>query len=236
MGAGARDLIFKYYGIKSSRKTEDVDLGIQIDSWEEFNLIRAKLLASGFAATRTEYRFEFKELLIDIVPFGGLANKDAKITWQMEDKLIMNVAGFDEAYQSSVSAKISENPDLTINVSSLPGLAVMKIIAWNEKYPDRPKDAEDLFLIMESYEDADNFDRLYDKEQSLLKLEDYDTQLAAIRLLGQDMAEIAEPKTVEILKTILKNEKNQRKLVQDVIRQRSLSYNALQRSLRNFQS
>ena len=62
----------------------------------------------------------------------------------MEDKLIMNVAGFDEAYQSSVSAKISENPDLTINVSSLPGLAIMKIIAWNEKYPDRPKDAEDL--------------------------------------------------------------------------------------------
>ena len=40
VGAGARDLIFKYYGIKSSRKTEDVDLGIQIDSWEEFNLIR----------------------------------------------------------------------------------------------------------------------------------------------------------------------------------------------------
>ena len=60
---------------------------------------------------------------------------------------------------------------------------------------------------MESYEDADNFDRLYDKEQSLLKLEDYDTQLAAIRLLGQDMAEIAEPKTVEIQKRFLRMKK-----------------------------
>ena len=100
----------------------------------------------------------------------------------------------------------------------------MKIIAWNEKYPERPKDAEDLFLIMESYEDADNFDRLYDKEQSLLKQEDYDNQLAAIRLLGRDMAEIAEPNTLDLLEGILKDEKNQQRLAQDVIRQRSLPH------------
>ncbi|MCI0614673.1 nucleotidyl transferase AbiEii/AbiGii toxin family protein [bacterium] len=224
VGAGARDLIFKYYGIKSSRKTEDVDLGIQIASWEEFNSIRDKLLESGFAPTKIKYRFEFKELLIDIVPFGGLADKDAKITWPIEDKLIMSVAGFDEAYQSSVPVKISENPDLKINVSSLTGLAIMKIIAWNEKYPERPKDGEDLFLIMENYEDADNFERLYDKEQLLLKEEDYDTQLAAIRLLGRDMADVAEPKTFDLLKAILQDERNQDKLVQDVIRQRSLPY------------
>ncbi|WP_194727058.1 hypothetical protein [Noviherbaspirillum malthae] len=35
---------------------------------------------------------------IDIVPFGGVAQKDGQIAWPPEGDVIMNVAGYEEAF------------------------------------------------------------------------------------------------------------------------------------------
>lgn len=97
----------------------------------------------------------------------------------------------------------------------------MKIISWEERYPERAKDAEDLSLIMNSYDDAGNFERLYDQEQNLLQAEGFDTRLADIRLLGRDMAKMADHETAEVVCMILCNEKDrvsQYRLVVDMIR------------------
>ncbi len=97
----------------------------------------------------------------------------------------------------------------------------MKIISWKEKYPERTKDAEDLLLIMHKYEKAGNFDRLYDKEQDLLQEENFDARRSSIRLLGRDMAKIADPQTLNIVKTILDGEtgeQSQYRLVIDMIK------------------
>ena len=92
--------------------------------------------------------------------------------------------------------------------------------------PERRKDAEDLLLIMHKYEYASNFDRLYDKEQDLLQEEEFNTRNASIRLLGQDMAKIADAETLSLVEGILDNEigeQSQYKLITDMIRG-SLSY------------
>ena len=80
----------------------------------------------------------------------------------------MSMIGFREAYEYSITVRLSTTPELDIKLPTLPGLALMKIVSWREKYPERPKDAEDLLLIMKKYEDAGNRDRLYDTEQDLL--------------------------------------------------------------------
>ncbi|HWR58103.1 MAG TPA: hypothetical protein VN328_04370 [Thermodesulfovibrionales bacterium] len=98
---------------------------------------------------------------------------------------------------------MSTDPALDIKLPTLPGLALMKIVSWKEKYPKRKKDAEDLLLIMHKYEEAGNFDRLYDKEQNLIQEENFDTRYASIRLLGRDMAKIADPDTLSTIRTIL---------------------------------
>lgn len=97
----------------------------------------------------------------------------------------------------------------------------MKIISWKEKYPDRQRDAEDLLLIMQKYEEAGNFDRLYDKEQGLLQEENFDIINASIRLLGRDMARIPGPDTLSTVRTILDGEtgeQSQYRLVLDMIK------------------
>jgi predicted nucleotidyltransferase len=133
----------------------------------------------------------------------------------------MSIVGFKEAYEYSINVRLSADPELDIRLPTLPVLALMKIISWEEKYPERKKDAEDLLLIMHKYEEAGNFDRIYDREQDLLQEENFDVTYASIRLLGRDMARISDAGTLRTIRTILgveTGEQSQYRLVADMIR------------------
>jgi predicted nucleotidyltransferase len=223
VGASARDFILKYcYGIEPPRMTRDIDLGVEVASWEQFNQLKEALIATGkFSPTAEQQRLSFDSVLIDIVPFGAITDENRHISWPPEHEIFMSLVGFKEAYEYSITVRLSSDPELDIKLPTLPGLALMKIISWKEKYPERKKDAEDLLLIMQKYEEAGNFDRLYDKEQDLLQEEKFDARHAGIRLLGRDMAKIADPETLNIVRTILDSEtgeQSQYRLVTDMIR------------------
>jgi predicted nucleotidyltransferase len=223
VGASARDFILKYcYGIEPPRMTKDIDLGVEVASWEQFNQLKEALTATGqFKSTMEQQRLSFNSVLIDIVPFGAITDENRQISWPPEHEIFMSMVGFKEAYEYSITVRLSSDPELDIKLPTLPGLALMKIISWKEKYPERKKDAEDLLLIMQRYEEAGNVDRLYDKEQALLQEEHFDMRHAGIRLLGRDMAKIVDPETLNIVKTILTNEteeQSQYRLVTDMIR------------------
>jgi predicted nucleotidyltransferase len=105
----------------------------------------------------------------------------------------MNVAGFEEALESSISLQVRN--DLTIRVSSVPGLAVLKLIAWQDRRRENNKDGLDLFRLLEHYAEAGNLDRLYDSQLPLLESAGFDLQLAAAELLGRDASRICHPGT-----------------------------------------
>ena len=223
VGASARDILLKHcYGIDPPRATRDVDLGVRVADWEKYNRLTDALIATGkFAATRERQRVCFDTVLIDIVPFGAIANERKRISWPPEHEIFMSLFAFEESYEYAVTVRLSSDPELDIRLPTLPGLALMKIISWEERYPERAKDAEDLSLIMNSYKDAGNFERLYDQEQNLLQVEGFDTRLAGIRLLGRDMAKMADHETAEVVRRILCNETDrvsQYRLVVDMIR------------------
>jgi predicted nucleotidyltransferase len=229
VGASARDFLLKYcYGIEPPRMTTDIDLGVKVADWEQFNKLTDALKTTGrFLPDKMQHqRYHFDSVLIDIVPFGPITDKNQRIAWPPEHEIFMSMVGFKEADEYSITVRLSTTPELDIKLPTLPGLALMKIVSWREKYPERRKDAEDLLLIMHKYEDAGNFDRLYDKEQDLLQEEEFNTRNAGIRLLGQDMAKIADAETLSVVEGILDNEigeQSQYKLITDMIRG-SLSY------------
>jgi predicted nucleotidyltransferase len=227
VGASARDFILKRrYGIEPRRRTGDIDLGVEVASWEQFERLKESLTATGkFTLTPERQRLRCGTILIDILPFGSITGKDKKISWPPEYEIIMSMVGFDEAYEHSINVRISSDPDLNIKLASLPGLAIMKLISWKEKYPDRKRDAEDLLLIMNKYEEAGNSERLYEEDLPLLQEEGFDAKLAGTRLLGRDMAKISDPKTFLIIKEILDaetEEMSRYKLVTDMIRETGL--------------
>ncbi|OHE23009.1 MAG: hypothetical protein A2X92_09750 [Syntrophus sp. GWC2_56_31] len=229
VGALARDLILKHgYGVEPSRITRDIDLGVRVADWEQFDRLKDALIATGkFTSTRERQRFHYETVWIDIVPFGDITDERKRISWPPEHSMFISVVGFDEAYESSVTARLSSAPELDIRLPTLAGLALLKVISWAERYPERAKDAGDLLMIMQKYEDAGNLERLYEQERDLLEEEAFDTRLAGIRLLGRDMARIAVPDTVVTITVILEAETKQGspyRLIIDMIRGLPLRY------------
>jgi predicted nucleotidyltransferase len=75
-----------------------------------------------------------------------------------------------------------------VKVVSLPGLAVLKLFSWKERRFESNKDASDLAIILHSYWEAWNTDRISEGLPDVLEQEDFDFVAAGARLLGKDAA------------------------------------------------
>jgi len=147
VGAMARDLILaKGHNIKNYRATLDIDIGVRVPNWTQYNKLKEGLVRTGeFKEDKEFQRLRFQKTLeIDLIPFGPIAEKSGKIRWPHDDEIVMQIIGFEEAFENSQTLRLRENPVLEIKAVTLAGLAFMKIISWNDRYPDRKKDAYDL--------------------------------------------------------------------------------------------
>lgn len=226
VGATARDIVLEHcHRIRPRRATMDLDIGIEVAGWEEFHRLSAALVAAGrFERTRELHKLRAGAFELDIVPFGAVSKDARSVSWPPDHAVVMNIMGFQEAYEYAMTVRMSD--DLDVKVPTIPGMALMKVISWHDRYPERPKDAADLLFLMENYAEAGNEDRLYEDESDLLQAEGFDLTRAGIRLLGRDMGAMATGTTVKEVRTILEAEcgGNQRyRLVQDMIRESRLS-------------
>ncbi len=208
IGAFARNIIMEhFYEIKATRMTMDIDLGIKVSSWNKFYKLINTLEKSGkFKKLKEKHRVLYDDIIIDIIPFGGVSGKNEKIIWPPENEIVMSVMGFNEVYNYSTLVRLQKNPILEVKIPTLPGLAILKLFAWRDNFPNRAKDAEDLLFIMKNYENAGISDKLYKSELQLLKNEDFDNQVAGIVLLGKEMSKICTNRTIEYLRKIIDEE------------------------------
>jgi predicted nucleotidyltransferase len=200
VGATARDLLLVHvFGMHVTRATRDVDFGIAVESWEQFSAVRTAILAAGRFTedSRTTHRLLYRSpnsehpIPVDFIPFGGIADPEGRIAWPPDADFVMNVSGFTEALGDALRVRVNER--LTVPVVSLAGLAILKLIAWNERRSD--KDATDFHRILSSYGDAGNADRLYDEEAAVLEQEEFDFESAGAFLLGRDASAISTKAT-----------------------------------------
>lgn len=232
IGAFARDIIMEYfYEIKAPGMTMDIDLGIKVSSWNKFDKLINTLEMSGkFKKLKGKHRILYNDIMVDIIPFGGISGKNERIIWPPENEVIMSVVGFNEVYNHSTLVRMQNNPKLEVKISTLPGLAILKLFAWRDSFPDRSKDAEDLLFIMKDYENAGIFDKLYESELQLLESEDFDNQIAGIVLLGKEMNKICTDQTIEYLRKIIDEETSEDSdfnLVRDMLLYRTDDFNRI---------
>jgi len=217
IGASARDIIFEYvYTIKPYRITNDIDFGINVRSWEDFDLLVDKLLKKGFYKLNENHKFGYKGLPgIDIIPFGKISSDKSSIKWQGKNGKEMSVLGYDEAFSNTEIVRISKYPELTVNVISSYALVLLKLISWNETFPAREKDAQDIYFIIQNYLNAGNNERLFLEHSDIVK-SNFDYELAGTRLLGRDIGLIGGKKIIGEILFIL-NEKSD-KLIYDMMK------------------
>lgn len=213
VGAKARDLVLHYaYGIPQRRATNDIDFGLLMSGWDGFDRLKRALAATGkfIAHPHMEHRLlsDVLSAIIDLVPFGEIENPKGVIAWHPDFTTRMSTLGLREAWQTSVRVRLAE--DLEVAVASLAGLALLKLIAWDDRHYQR--DAQDLGLLLSNYIDAGNAERLYGEQAEhadLLDDPEFDYEHASARILGRDMAAIMRGESRSIIERIIAEETNE---------------------------
>jgi predicted nucleotidyltransferase len=212
VGATARDILLTHvFGLAARRATYDVDFAIAVKDWDQFDALRARLIARGTfipggqARQRLYYKGDQGDLNyhLDLVPFGQITQGSDELAWPPDMKVIMNLAGYDDVL--AAAERVTFLPGFDGKVVSLAGLAILKLVAWSDRGLENPKDAHDLIHLMDSYAAAGNIDRVYE-EDGVIEAGDYDPDLAGVYLLGKDIRRVASEQTIAVLKQIVERD------------------------------
>jgi predicted nucleotidyltransferase len=196
VGAMARDVLLSFaHGIRVARATTDMDFAFGLDGWNSFAGLRNALLADGSFAEvpGVLHRLVFEQChRVDLLPFGGVERADRSIAWPSPHVVEMTMLGYREAAAQAVAVRLPD--DVVVAVASLPAQAVLKLLAWRDRRHERPGvDAGDLRLLLRSYLEAGNMERLYADASQLLEASDYDHARAGAWLLGHDARKLLHP-------------------------------------------
>lgn len=206
VGAVSRDLLLHYAGdAELQSRTEDLDLAIAIPDWRVFMQLRERLIETGgFAASSgdvNELLFQ-NRLPVDFVPFGKVETRERTIEWPPNGEVIMDVFGIREAHASAHDVILLG--DVRTKVVSLAGLALLKVVCWNNRHNQSPrKDAQDLHLILRNYLRAGNEDRLWNEFVAWTQENGFDYEHAGARMLGHDMRLLLDENGVDRVHKLL---------------------------------
>ena len=209
IGATARDIILSnLHDLVPERKTDDLDIAIAITDWSQFQSIEESLPEiDGFTKSKEQkQRFIYKGIyVIDIVPFGDVAEDDGNIYWPPDETIAMSVWGFPEMANSTIRVKI--DGEFSIQIASLPGLFILKLVAWKDRHLLGSKDAYDMALLLTNYLDI-NTERAVDEHYDLYETDEFDQVVAGAQLMARDVKLLIRDneKTLEYLREILAKE------------------------------
>ena len=197
------------FGIDAGRATRYVDFAIALGDWAQFETIKAALIATGdFSSPTAEphrlyYRIteHGRAYPIALIPFGKIADTRNTIAWPPDMAVVMNVTGYAEALTNALAVDIGNA--LMINVVSIPALAVLKLLAWNDRGFADNKDAHDLLFLLRNYHNAGNAERMFDEAFPLMESCSFDIERAGAALLGYDVRVIAEEPTLAAMLAVL---------------------------------
>lgn len=212
VGATARDIILHgIYNIPIKRATEDIDFGIAVGSWTEYERLKENLLKSARfkadtkAAHRLWHDSGSAQIKIDLVPFGKLESPPGQIAFPPGD-FVITTSGFEEVLSDALLIEIGK--ELTVRVASLAGIALLKMIAFGDRPHERRRDPQDIWFIMQNYLDAGNVERLYESNGADTDLmnDDFDYVRTGADLLGRDIGRMLNERTGRIVNRILSEE------------------------------
>lgn len=209
VGATARSLIsFNLLGRSPERQTGDVDIAAEVDSWDEFDSLVRKLQRHG----KSVHKFIVEGTEVDVVPYGGIEQEDRRIVWPDDHE--MNVLGFREAVST---AQVVLLPDgVTIRIPSIPALALLKLLAWEDRHHDDTRDALDLATMIEWYSSEKYMERLYAEDFHALEKFDYDPAPAGAWLLGSHIPALLDDGGIAALLRVLDDDALMGRLARDM--------------------
>lgn len=192
-------------GKKPNRGTKDIDFAIMISSINEYDALSESLISKGFNKVKAPWTFYSEEYdaAIDILPFGEIEEND---TIQFNERYSdIHVLGFKEVLQDSKAIYIEEK---IVQIPPLPGMIILKLVAWSDRPEERDNDLSDILRIIEHYFELE-FDEITEKYYNTFpEDESFDQLRIAAEVLGSKAKEYlkkSEALSTRILKVIHEN-------------------------------
>lgn len=181
-------------GEASARTTRDVDALVAAGNWEDFERTRRRLFEVGFGPGAVRHELLFgQDVIIDLIPYGEQLVQNDRLEWPGTDQ-VMSTLGVEEAF---ASAKLEELvPGLSVRVVPIPGLVLLKIVAYQDRPEERARDLSDVVYCFEYYEEDIVQSRRFDLVGVDVIGEPVEFEEAGAYLLGTEVARLASPKSL----------------------------------------
>ena len=207
IGASAVSLQLMKKGIKPGRGTKDIDFAIMISSYTTFKAIYKSLEERSFTKVRAPWTFYHRgyNIVNDILPFGEI---EQEFTLNFNKRKIdLHVLGLTEVVENPEEVFIE---DKIAKIPALPGMVILKLVAWSDRPEVRPKDLADILKIIEHYFEF-NQEEIIESHNDIFPDEDIDLRKVAARVLGRESREYLdssprlEQRVMNVLKMNIEN-------------------------------
>jgi predicted nucleotidyltransferase len=127
------------------------------------------------------------DVLIDLLPFGDIErNKQQGFNILYTD---LHVFGFKEVMEDSSEYVIE---DRSVKVPPLPGMVLLKLIAWSDRPEKRHDDLFDILYVIDHYHDLE-FEKIITDHHELIPEEgEFDERVFSARVLGRRAKEYVD--------------------------------------------
>jgi predicted nucleotidyltransferase len=166
------------------------------------------LHAYGIKTLRLTEDVDFGVMVNDWAAFDALREaliSGGQFEARSKEETIFDCFGMREAMQSGHEVLLPG--DVSLIVPSLPALALLKIMAWQDRKLTHPgRDAGDLMLYLRHYLDCDQYDHAAKDYPELFEAADYEHEVTSARLLGRDLSQLLSAEAVARVLAIIRPE------------------------------
>lgn len=181
IGVNALALELLRKGIKPGRGTKDIDFAMMIPEMAVFETITKDLAEQGFQKVKEPWRFFSARynVAIDVLPFGQI--EEEHTVHFSERKVELHVLGFKEVLEEAIPFPIEEK---IVNIPPLPGMVILKLVAWSDRPEQRENDLADILLVIRHYFNLE-FDEIVAFHHDTFAEGPFDRIMIAAEVLGR---------------------------------------------------
>jgi predicted nucleotidyltransferase len=135
---------------RPTRMTNDADVTVVVESLAEFETLKDRLGAFGFARTLTPHRLQHHSGgLVDLLPFSESIAPGGHL--KLQEDFALNMAGFAYVIPHAVATTVEGGP--TLPLAPLPLYALLKLVAFDDR--KAAKDLAGVFHCLHHYLEDD---------------------------------------------------------------------------------
>ncbi|HEX5154777.1 MAG TPA: hypothetical protein VFW07_25195 [Parafilimonas sp.] len=196
VGAVARDVwMMGIHKMPPTRTTGDIDFAVLVNDKGIYETLKAYLVEQENFQPIHDNAFVLlwkNKTQVDLLPFGAIENEDGSVTVEGTGFTTVHVPGFNEIYEEGLPVVVLEETH-EFKFCTLPGIVILKLIAWDDRPENRRDDIKDISDILHYFFDMHD-EEIWENHSDLFDDEDADLKHIAARVMGREMHKIARRK------------------------------------------